>query len=172
MFFALSHGVNFGKLRKKSNDERVFFLNKLLKKGNGINFHILGINNDPPKWNYDFYKEMMICKMSLNLSRGKPLKYASSNRIASYMGNGILTFINEKIQFKDFFNKDEMLFYKDDNDLIDKINDIKDDLDKINRISKNGKKKYFKIFNNKIVSESILNKTLNYPSKYNYVWKK
>ena len=65
-----------------------------------------------------------------------------------------------------------MLFYKDDIDLIDKINDIKDDLVKINRISKNGKKKYFKIFNNKIVSESILNKTLNYPSKYNYVWKK
>jgi len=172
LFFALSHGVNFGKLRKKSNDERVLFLNKLLKKGNGINFHILGINNDPPKWNYDFYKEMMICKMSLNLSRGKPLKYASSNRIASYMGNGILTFINEKIKFQDFFNKNEMLFYKDDSDLIDKINDIKDDLVKINRISKNGKKKYFKIFNNQIVSESILNKTLNYPSKYNYVWKK
>ena len=28
---------------------------------------------------------MIICKMSLNLSRGKPLKYASSNRIASHM---------------------------------------------------------------------------------------
>ena len=39
---------------------------------------------------------MMICKMSLNLSRGKPLKYASSNRIASYVGNGILTFIDER----------------------------------------------------------------------------
>ena len=68
----------------------------MIKNGKNINFHILGINNDKPKWNYDFYKEMLICKMSLNFSRGKPLKYASSIRIASYMGNGILTFINEK----------------------------------------------------------------------------
>ena len=94
MFFALSHGVNFGGLRKKSNDERELFLKKILKKDKNIKFHILGINNDAPKWNYDLYKEMLICKMSLNLSRGKPLKYASSNRIASYMGNGILTFID------------------------------------------------------------------------------
>ena len=53
---------------------------------------------------------MMICKMSLNLSRGKPLKYASSNRIASYVGNGILTFIDERTKYEDFFCKMKCYF--------------------------------------------------------------
>ena len=172
LFFALSHGVNFGGLRSKSNDEREAFLKKILEKGKEINFHILGINNDKPKWNYDFYKEMMICKMSLNLSRGKPLKYASSNRIASYMGNGILTFINHKVKFQELFSNDEMLFYKNENDLIDQINDIKNDMNRINNISKKGKEKYFRIFNNLIVSDSIISKTLGINPKYKYAWDK
>lgn len=172
LFFALSHGVNFGGLRKSSNDEREIFLKKIMHKGQGINFHILGINQDKPRWNYDFYNEMMICKMSLNLSRGKPLKYASSNRIATYMGNGILTFINEKVKFNDFFSDNEIVFYKNENDLITKINDLKKDIKKINKISKNGRDKYFRIFDNKIISDSIISKTFDVTPKYKYAWEK
>ncbi len=171
LFFALSHGVNFGNLRSSSNDEREIFLKKLIEKGKGINFHLLGINNDKPRWNYDFYNEMMICKMSLNLSRGKPLKYASSNRIASYVGNGILTFINEKVKFQELFTKNELVFYKNENDLISKILDLKDDISTINEISKNGRNKYFKIFNNLIVADSIISKTFNIKPKFKYAWK-
>ena len=172
LFFALSHGVNFGGLRQNTKDEREKFLNNLVKLGKNINFHVLGINNDKPKWNYDLYKEMMICKMSLNLSRGKPLKYASSNRIASYVGNGILTFIDEKTKFHDFFSKNEMLFYKNEKDLSEQINNIKDDINRINKISANGKKRYFEIFNNLIISDSIIHKTLGSTQKYKYVWSK
>ena len=143
-----------------------------MSMGKGINFHILGINRDKPKWNYDFYKEMMICKMSLNLSRGKPLKYASSNRIASYMGNGILTFINEKVKFQELFNKNEMVFYKDEDDLISKVLELKDDIVKINKISKNGRNKYFKIFNNLVVSDSIISKSFGTTPKFRYAWEK
>ena len=171
LFFALSHGVNYGKLRNKSNDEREIFLNNILNKNNQIKFHILGINKDTPKWNFDFYKEISYCKMALNLSRGKPLKFATSNRIASYIGNGILTFIDEKVQFQKLFNSDELITYKNENDLIEKILYLKDDLKKINKISKKGKDKYFKIFNNSIVADSITSEALETSPKYNYVWK-
>ena len=114
----------------------------------------------------------MICKMSLNLSRGKPLKYASSNRIASYMGNGILTFINEKVKMHELFSNKEMVFYKNEKDLIEKIIDLKDDIERINKISKNGRDKYFRIFNNTIVSDSILSKSLDVSPKYKYAWEK
>ena len=171
LFFALSHGVNFGKLKKNYNDERDIFLKQLMINGEGINFHILGINNNQPKWNYDFYKEINICKMALNLSRGKPLKYATSNRIASYVGNGILTFINSKIKFQEFFNNDEMIFYNNEVDLIEKINLLKNDINKINKISKKGKKKYFKIFENNIVANYILSNTFDLTPSYRYAWK-
>ena len=128
------------------------------------------MNFEEPKWNFDFYKEMMICKMSLNLSRGTPLKYATSNRLASYMGNGILTFIDKKTRYYDFFNKDEMCFYETVSDLRDQILDLRDDDNKINKIGKNGKEKYFKLFNNNLIGNYILNKTLNFEKKFNYVW--
>ena len=171
LFFALSHGVNFGGLRAKSFDEREIFLQKLLSRGKNIKFHLLGINNDKPKWNYDFFNEIKICKMALNLSRGKPLKYATSNRIASYIGNGILTFINDKVKFQELFNENEIVFYKDENDLIDKIYNLKDDINKINKISENGKKKYFKLFENKIVSDYLISKIFETTPKFKYGWK-
>ena len=170
LFFALSHGVNYGSLRSSSRDERETFIIKLSNIGKNIKFHFLGMNFEEPKWNFDFYKEMMICKMSLNLSRGTPLKYATSNRLASYMGNGILTFIDKKTRYNDFFNKNEMCFYESVSDLRDQILDLRDDDNKINKIGKNGKEKYFKLFNNNLIGNYILNKTLNFEKKFNYVW--
>ena len=103
LFFALSHGVNFGKLKKNTFDERSKFVDKLIKHSNNrINFNILGLYNEEPKWNYDFSKELMICKTALNLSRGGPNKYASSNRIASLMGNGVLPLYTLKLSIKIF----------------------------------------------------------------------
>ena len=43
-----------------------------------------------------FYKAIKQSKMGLNLSRGKPIKYLTSNRIASLIGNGLLTFVDKK----------------------------------------------------------------------------
>ena len=57
-------------------------------------------------------KELSNSKMGLNWSRGKPIKYYSSDRIAQLMGNGLLTFIDQKTCYGDFFNNDEMIFYK------------------------------------------------------------
>ena len=59
--------------------------------------------------------------MGLNLSRGSPTKYYSSNRIASLMGNGLLTFIDKKTEIDDFFNRKEIIFYNNINDLSEKI---------------------------------------------------
>ena len=59
--------------------------------------------------------------MALNLSRGVPKKYYSSNRIASLLGNGLLTFIDEKTKFNHFFDNDELVFYKNIDDLSEKM---------------------------------------------------
>ena len=81
-------------------------------------FTVLQINNLS---GVIIFRSLTNSKMGLNLSRGKPTKYYSSNRIASIMGNGLLTFIDEKVQLNDFFNKNEIIFYKNINDLSDKI---------------------------------------------------
>ena len=161
LFFALSHGVNFGKLKRGKTDERENFIRNLMGLFPNIKYNILGISNETPKWNYNFYIELAKCKMSLNLSRGKPLKYTSSNRIAALIGNGIFTFIDRNTKFDDFFNDKEVGFYKDVNDLGNKIEHLLSNPNKINEYAKRGKNKYFKLFNNKLITSNIINKTFN-----------
>ena len=158
LFFALSHGVNFGKLKRGKTDERESFIKNLMELFPNIKYNILGISNETPKWNYNFYMELAKCKMSLNLSRGKPLKYTSSNRIAALIGNGIFTFIDRNTKFDDFFNDREVGFYKDVNDLGNKIEHLLSNPSKINEYARRGKNKYFKLFNNKLITSNIVNK--------------
>ena len=47
------------------------------------------MNNVQPIWAENFIKIISNSKMGLNLSRGKPLKYYSSDRITQIMGNGL-----------------------------------------------------------------------------------
>ena len=159
LFFALSHGVNFGKLKKGKTDERENFIKKLMKEYPRINYNILGIANETPKWNYDYYNELSKCKIALNLSRGKPIKLTSSNRIASLVGNGIYTFIDSKTEYNKIFNEDEMGSYKSIDDLGNKIEYLLSNEKKIQKYGKNGKEKYFKLFNNKIIASNIIKKT-------------
>jgi len=169
LFFALSHGVNYGKLKKNSFDERINFIEDLLNKSFDINFHILGLYNEQPKWNYEFQNELKICKTALNLSRGGPNKYSSSNRIASLMGNGILPFIHEDVKYQDFFDNDEIITYKTSSELINKLLNIKDDMAQIFKRSQKAKKSYFSYFNNKIVSDFLIFKIFNFKNKYKYI---
>lgn len=171
LFFALSHGVNYGKLKNKSYDERSKFIQNLVKfSDNKINFNILGLFNEQPKWNYDFYSEIMISKTALNLSRGGPSKHCSSNRIATLIGNGVLTFVNEKTYFHDFFSDGEIVTYKNEIDLLNKLSLIKDDKKELIKKAKLGKKNYFKYFENTIVADFIISKIFETKEKYKYVW--
>ena len=160
LFYAMSHGVNRAKLKKGKIDERIVFLNNLIKKIVNVNYDFYGFENKEPIWGDNFYKALVNSKMGLNLSRGLPTKYYSSNRIASLMGNGLLTFIDKKTQMHDFFNNNEMIFYNNLTDLSEKINYYKKNDIARKKIASNGKKKYFKLFNEKKTTKYIIDKSL------------
>jgi hypothetical protein len=121
LFYAMSHGVNRGDLKYGKIDERITFLNRLVKKLDNINYDFYGFKNKNPIWGSNFYENLVKSKMALNLSRGKPVKYYSSNRIATLMGNGLLTFIDKNTKIDHFFNSKEAIFYENILDLSDKI---------------------------------------------------
>ena len=63
-----------------------------------------------------------------------------------------------------------MIFYKNVNDLAEKILKIAND-DKLRKsIARNGKKKYMKYFNSNLVAEYIVNKTLEVNKNKRYFW--
>ncbi len=166
LFFALSHGVHRGTLKKGKKDNREFFLNKLIKESKEVRFNFFGINYKQPVWADEFKKELANSKMALNLSQGDPLKFYSSDRIAQLVGNGILTFVDINTKLNKLFNNNEIVFYKNIHDLSKKIIFYKDNIKVRNKIAKKGMEKYHKYMNSKIVSEFIINKTLGiYPNK-------
>ena len=73
------------------------------------------------------------------------------------MGNGLLTFIDKKVQMDIFFNTKEIVFYNNINDLADKIKFYSKNDKLRKKIAKNGQKKYFKLFNEKRITEYFIN---------------
>ena len=83
MFFAMSHGVHRGQLKSGKDDDRENFINKLINLNKNIKFDVYGMNNVQPIWADQFIKKISNSYMGLNLSRGKPIKYYSSDRIST-----------------------------------------------------------------------------------------
>ena len=160
LFYAMSHGVNRATLKKGKSDSRIHFLNNLIKKLENIDYDFYGFQNKEPIWGNDFYQALNNSKMGLNLSRGLPTKYYTSNRIASLMGNGLLTFVDKKTQLDDMFNNNEVIMYNSVNDLTDKINFYKRNDKLRKKIASAGRKKYFKLFNELNISKYIIDKSL------------
>ena len=172
VFFALSHGVHRGVLKTGKTDDRITFLNKLVSVTPDIKFDIYGIKKIQPIWADHYFKTIQNAKMGLNLSRGDAIKYYSSDRITQIIGNGLVCLIDEKTQYNNFFNSNEMVFYKNISDLSEKIIKISKDEKLRKKIAKNGKKKYMKYFNSDLVAQYIINKTLDIKVKTKNYWEK
>ena len=172
VFFAMSHGVHRGGLKKGKTDDREIFINRLIKKNHNINFDIYGMNDVQPIWGDDFLDKISNSSMGLNLSRGKPVKYYSSDRIAQLLGNGLLTFVDKKTLLGDFLTKEHIILYNDLDDLSYKLNKYKRDKKARKSIAKKGKEFYLKNFNSTLVADFIVSKTFNYESKNKFIWTK
>ena len=170
VFFALSHGVHRGVLKSGKEDDRNYFIKQLMKKADNIKFDVYGLDKKQPIWADHYFKVISNAKMGLNLSRGTPIKYYSSDRIAQIIGNGLVTLIDKKTEYMDFFNSNEMVFYESLSDLSEKIIKISSDEKLRKSIGKAGKKKYFKYFNSNIVADFLINKTFDFNRSKKYFW--
>ena len=74
VFFALSHGVHRGVLKKGKYDERADFVNRLVEITPNVKFDLYGINNIQPIWADSFLKSISMQKWALILSRGESNK--------------------------------------------------------------------------------------------------
>ena len=168
IFFALSHGQHRGELKKGYVDERVEFINKLEISDIKKNFY--GIDKQPI-WGTDFFSELSKTKMGLNYNRGMPTKYYSSDRICLLIANGLLTFLQRGYSYEDFLeDRKDVIYYDDHNDLSDYIKFYSKNNNDRSKIAFNGKEKYFKIFENTLVTKYMIEKILDYKISYKLSW--
>ncbi len=168
VFFAMSHGVHRGVLKKGKFDERENIINKLKKSTPNIKYDLYGMLNNQPVWADNFIDKISKSKMGLNLSQGSAVKYYSSDRFAQIIGNGLMVLVDEKTRFSDFLNNKEIVTYKNITDLAKKIMKYSKNDKLRSSIAKRGRNKYFKYFNSSIIARYILDKT--YGLKRRYYW--
>ena len=169
VFFAMSHGVHRGVLKSGKFDNREHFINKLIKKTPDVRFDLYGMKNKQPIWADNFIRVISQSKIGLNLSQGKAAKYYSSDRFAQLIGNGLLVMIDENTKFGDFFNKDEIILYKNIDDLAEKTSKFTIDDSLRKKIAKKGHDKYFKYFNSTIIADYIIQKIFS-NNKKRFYW--
>ncbi len=170
VFFAMSHGVHRGVLKKGKFDKREIFINKLIKKTPNIRFDIYGMNKIQPIWADDYRYAISQSKIGLNLSQGKTSKYYSSDRFSQLIGNGLLVMIDEKTKIHNFLNKKEIVVYKNLSDLSEKIIKYSNDHKLRSFVAKNGRNKYFKYFNSSIIADFIISKSFQINKEF--YWEK
>ena len=170
VFFAMSHGVHRGILKKGKFDKRSLIINKLIDINSNIKFNLHGVSDIQPLWADDFKSSLNKSMMGLNLSQGMPTKYYSSDRIAQLIGNGILTFVDIKTKLNKFFSNDEVIFYNSLSDLSKKINFYKINNRIRNKIARKGQDKYLKHLNSTKIACYIVNKSMNFQNKEKFIW--
>ena len=79
------------------------------------------MDNIQPLWGYKFYNKIKTSKILINLSRGKYKKHYSSDRISTLIGNGCFVLNEDKNKYSDFFNNNELINFKNEKDLKNKI---------------------------------------------------
>ena len=170
IFFALSHGQHRGVLKSGYKDERFDFVTSL--DLTNIKKNIFGIDKNPI-WGNDFFNALSNSKMGLNINRGSPIKYYSSDRIALLMANGLLTFLQKGYSYENFFeNEKEAIFFDGKDNLSELITYYANNFSERSKISYNGKKKYFELFENTCVSNYMVEKILDYKITNKKEWMK
>lgn len=156
IFVAISHGQNRGILKKGKSDERERFINQIISDLPQLKFAHFGLNNFEPVWGSNYYHYLSKSKIGLNISRGKYQNKYSSDRISSLIGNGLLVFINQNTNFQKILSKKDVVYFKNEKDLMKKLNYYTTN-DKLRiKIAKSGCEKYHKHMNNVVVSNYIL----------------
>ena len=171
VFFAMSHGVHRGILKKGKFDEREILIEKLKRLTPNIKYDLYGMGKNQPVWADNFINKLSKSKMGINLSQGKPIKYYSSDRFAQLIGNGLLVFIDKRTKFSNFLNSKEIVTYDNISDLAKKIVKFNKNDKMRKQIAKRGREKYHKYFNSKIVAEYIINRSFGIDKK-KYYWNK
>jgi hypothetical protein len=118
----------------------------------------------------DYIRMLGKSRIGLNLNKTDDYYLYSSDRMAQYLGNGMLVFTAKSCGFQDLFADDEMGFFDNIDDLADKIRFYLDHDDARRRAAAKGWEKAHRIFDTANVTQYIIEKTFQKPFSRDYGW--
>ena len=156
VFYATSHGVNRGVLKKGRIDERYDFISYLANNLKNYKTYFPGFQNEEPVWGKKFYNALYNSIVTINFSRGKFKNLYSSDRISSLIGNGCFVLNEEKNLFYKKFDGSELINFKSKKDLISKVKYFLKNQQLAKKIAKKCYIKYHNLYNSKKIVKKII----------------
>ncbi len=153
----------------------------LFLEKNGIKIDYHGMNKRPLLYNADYYKKIRESKMGLNINIAisdinttpdkEDLYLYSSDRISHYMGSGLLTFTPRDNSLEELYKEnEELIFFDSKEDLLEKIKYFQEHDAERQRVAKNGWLKAHGCFNERLITQYVIETTFNLNHQEEYGW--
>lgn len=153
----------------------------LFLEKNGIKIDYHGMNKKPLLYNADYYQKIKESRMGLNINVARSdintipdkedLYLYSSDRISHYMGSGLLTLTPRDNSLYELYKEnEELVFFDSKEDLLEKIKYFKEHDSERQRVAKNGWIKSHQCFNEKLVTQYVIEAVFELDHKEDYAW--
>jgi hypothetical protein len=144
------------------NDPRPLVAQGILAACPNVRCYFGGMG-DPHLFGPAYYAKLATVKMGLNYSRENDVYLYSSDRMAQYMGNGLLTFVHRETGFGEIFSDDEIAFFSNTDELHEKIRFFAQNDDHRGRVARQGWEKIHTVFSSEQVARFMMQCALNQP---------
>lgn len=119
----------------------------------------------------DAYMTTLVhCKMGLSLDRTDDYWLYASDRMAQYMGNGLLTFVRRGKGFEELFEADEIAFFDGTDDLIETARRLASDDAAWRAVARKGWEKAHRLYDVDRIARYTLERTFEQPFSEDYRW--
>ena len=128
-----------------------------------LNFSFNGVLDKPIKTGNNYLKTLSQAPMGLNISDRFDIEYYSSDRVAQLTGNGLCTFSPYVPHFEKLYNEKEMVYYKNTNELIEKLIFYKENPQERKKIAQAGWQRAQQDYNSTRIAQYLIDATFQKP---------
>ncbi len=161
------HDVFFAGRPVAGRDQLLSALRKALPD---LRWDLHGFDGRPYLGGRDYFLALSNAKIGLNLNRSDSGHLYSSDRMAHYTGNGLLTVVARATGFDALYAEDELAFYESADDLVECIARYVREDDARRRVAEKGWRKAHACFNERLVAKYIIELTFGLPLSEPYHW--
>lgn len=156
--------------RVNKHTDRVALFDELKRRMPSLRVDHHGFNGRPPLVSAEFFERMARCRMGWNLNRQEYAWLYSSDRMAQYIGNGLLVLMDRATGFDTIFGEDEIGFHTGMDELVARIAAFTADDALARAVAAKGHAKAHALFDSTRVARWVLEATLRQTPSEAYGW--
>ena len=153
-----------------TKDSRVDFVAEAISQVPGLSADIRCTPGKPPIFGAAYVAALANARMGISVSRPDNAYLYASDRMSQLLGNGLLTFVSRSTGFGDIFTDDQIAFFDDPDELVDKLQFFARNDRERRKVAEAGWAAGHSLFASERVARYILEQSFDDPLSENYPW--